>query len=78
MKKISTFIIVLFVVLMVSGCSDTWQGAKEDTTDSAQWSKDKLNDGAEYIEEKTEEVSCLCLSCQQSFITLTSKPFMTD
>ncbi len=54
MKKSLTFIVLLFVVLMASGCGDTWQGAKKDTKDGAQWSKDKVNDGAEYIEEKTD------------------------
>ncbi|MCX6061648.1 MAG: hypothetical protein NT103_05290 [Campylobacterales bacterium] len=52
MKKSLTFIILLFVVLMASGC-ETWQGAKKDTANGAQWSKDKVNDGAKYIEKKT-------------------------
>ena len=54
MKKSLTFITVLFVVIMASGCSGTWQGAKKDTTDNAEWSKDKVSDGAEYIEKKTD------------------------
>ena len=54
MKKSLTFVMLLFVAVMASGCSETWQGAKKDTSDSAQWSKDKANDGAEYIEEKTD------------------------
>ena len=64
MKKGLTLIISLFIVLMASGC-ETYNGAKEDTTDGAElskekakdgveWSKDKVNDGAEYIEEKTD------------------------
>lgn len=54
MKKSLTFIILLFVLLMTGGCSKTWQGAKKDTSDNAQWSKDKVNDGAKYIEKKTD------------------------
>ncbi|MDD3441878.1 hypothetical protein [Sulfurimonas denitrificans] len=54
MKKSLIFIVLLFVVLMASGCSSTWQGAKKDTKDNAQWSKDKVNDGAKYIEKKTD------------------------
>lgn len=54
MKKSLTFIVFLFVVLMSSGCSGTWEGAKKDTADSAQWSKDKVNEGAKYIEKKTD------------------------
>ena len=54
MKKSLTLIALLFAVLMASGCSETWQGAKKDTTDGTEWSKDKVNDGAEYIEKKTD------------------------
>jgi len=38
---------------MASGCA-TWQGVKEDTNKGTQWSKDKVNEGAEYVEKKTE------------------------
>lgn len=54
MKKSLIFIMLLFVVFMASGCSETWKGAKQDTSDNAEWSKDKVNDGAEYIEKKTD------------------------
>lgn len=54
MKKSLTFIILLFAVLMASGCSETWQGVKKDTSDNVQWSKDKVNDGAGYVEKKTD------------------------
>ena len=54
MKKVLIFIVPLFVVLMSSGCSSTWHGAKKDTTDNAKWSKDKVNDGAHYVEKKTD------------------------
>lgn len=54
MKKSLTFILLLFVLLMASGCSETWQGAKKDTADNAEWSKEKVNDGAAYIEKKTD------------------------
>lgn len=54
MKKSLTFIMLLFVVLMASGCTKTWQGAKKDTANNVEWSKDKVNDGAEYIEKKTD------------------------
>lgn len=53
MKKSLMFIMLLFVVLMSSGC-ETWHGVKEDTANGAKWSKDKVNDGAKYIEKKTE------------------------
>lgn len=54
MKKSLKYIIILFVVFMASGCGDTWQGAKKDTTDNAKWSKDKVNEGADYVEKKTD------------------------
>ncbi|MDD2265836.1 hypothetical protein [Sulfuricurvum sp.] len=52
MKKSLTFIMLLFVVVMISGCGETWQGAKNDTIDNAQWSKDTVNDGAKNLEKK--------------------------
>ncbi len=54
MKKSLTFIVVLFVTLMASGCSETWRGVKKDTSGNAEWSKDKVNEGAKYIEKKTD------------------------
>jgi len=54
MKKSSSIMILLFMALVASGCSGTWKGAKEDTSKGAQWSKDKVNDGAKYIEKKTD------------------------
>ena len=65
MKKSLTFVMLLFVVVMASGCNDTWKGAKKDTKENAEftkdkakdgveWSKDKVNDGAKYIEKKTD------------------------
>jgi len=53
MKKSLIFLMLLFVVLMASGC-ETWRGVKKDTSNGAEWSKDKVNDGAKYIEKKTE------------------------
>jgi hypothetical protein len=41
------------LVLFMSGCA-TWQGVKSDTKDAAQWTKEKVNDGATYVKEKTE------------------------
>ena len=53
MKKSLTYSMLLLVVLMASGCG-TWHGMKQDASDGAQWSKDKVNDGAKYIEKKTD------------------------
>lgn len=53
MKKSLTIIILIFMALVASGCEGTWKGAKEDTSKGTQWSKDKVNDGAKYIEKKT-------------------------
>ena len=53
MKKSLMFLMLIFVVLMASGC-ETWRGVKKDTSNGAEWSKDKVNDGAKYIEKKTE------------------------
>jgi predicted small secreted protein len=53
MKKSLTFITALLALFLASGC-ETWKGAKEDTAKSAEWSKEKVNDGAKYVEEKTD------------------------
>lgn len=53
MNKTLVLFIFMFAILMVSGC-ETWQGVKKDTNKGAQWSKDKVNDGAKYIEKKTD------------------------
>jgi hypothetical protein len=54
MKKSLIFTMLLFMVIMAGGCSSTLKGAKKDTTDNAEWSKNKVNDGAKYIEKKTD------------------------
>ncbi|MDO9266156.1 MAG: hypothetical protein Q7U00_03640 [Sulfurimonas sp.] len=54
MKKSITIITVLFVAIMASGCGETWKGAKKDTSENVEKSKDKVNDGAKYIEKKTD------------------------
>ena len=53
MKKSLLFLMLLFVAFMATGC-ETWRGVKQDTSDGAQWSKEKVNDGAKYIEKKTD------------------------
>jgi len=42
------------VILFISGCSATWSGVKEDTTSATDWTKQKVNDSASYVKEKTE------------------------
>ncbi|MBR8461524.1 hypothetical protein KDD93_06390 [Campylobacter sp. faydin G-24] len=42
------------VLFMLLGCSNTWHGIKEDTHNATQWTKEKVNDGASYVKEKTE------------------------
>jgi predicted small secreted protein len=54
MRKSLIIIILLFITLFTSACSGTWKGVKEDTSKGAEWSKNKVNDGAKYIEEKTD------------------------
>lgn len=54
MKKSLTMIILLLMTIYASGCSGTWKGVKDDTSKSVEWSKDKVNDGAQYIERKTD------------------------
>lgn len=44
---------VLALGLLLAGCA-TWQGIKQDSSDAAGWTKEKVNQGATYVKEKTE------------------------
>ena len=49
------YLAMIFVsLLFFAGCSNTWHGVKEDTSNASQWSKGKIHDGAEWVGEKTE------------------------
>jgi predicted small secreted protein len=47
------FVISIVTLVFLSGCA-TWSGIKKDTSDGAEWTKEKINKGAEYVKEKTE------------------------
>jgi hypothetical protein len=51
MKKLLLFSLV---ILAISGCTATWHGVKEDTSSNLDWTKQKVNKGADYVKEKTE------------------------
>jgi putative lipoprotein len=51
MKKLLLMACVAFFAV---GCSNTWHGVKEDTHNAKEWTKEKINDGASYVKEKTE------------------------
>jgi predicted small secreted protein len=53
MKKSLTFITLLLVIFISTGC-ETLHGVKKEVGNGAQWSKEKINDGAKYIEKKTD------------------------
>lgn len=54
MKKNLILIMALLIAIFANGCNGTSKGVKEDTSKAAEWSKDKVNDGAKYIEKKTD------------------------
>jgi len=43
----------ILLVLLFTGCA-TWNGIKSDSSDAADWTKTKVNQGATYVKEKTE------------------------
>ena len=43
----------ILLVLLFTGCA-TWNGIKKDSSDAADWTKTKVNQGATYVKEKTE------------------------
>jgi hypothetical protein len=42
------------VLMFFSACSATWNGVKDDTTNAVDWTKEKVNQGAGYVKEKTQ------------------------
>jgi len=50
---VKKFLFTLGAIMLFSGCA-TWEGIKSDSSDVADWSKEQINHGAQYIEEKTE------------------------
>ncbi|WP_180999940.1 hypothetical protein [Campylobacter concisus] len=48
------FLTLLCAAFFMVGCSNTWQGAKEDTGNAVEWSKEKVNKGATYVKDETE------------------------
>lgn len=48
------FVFSIFTLLFISGCSATWSGVQQDTTNAVDWTKSKVNQGANYVKEKTE------------------------
>ncbi|MDR2081501.1 MAG: hypothetical protein LBP54_06400 [Campylobacteraceae bacterium] len=51
MKRIAC---LLMTALFLAGCSNTWHGMKNDAQAAADWTKEKVNQGASYVKEKTE------------------------
>lgn len=51
MKHIFAILILAFIF---SGCSNTWHGVKQDTKEAGEWTKEKVHDGATWVQEKTE------------------------
>ncbi|MDR0762193.1 MAG: hypothetical protein LBF13_03980 [Campylobacteraceae bacterium] len=51
MKRV---VYLLMLTLFLAGCSNTWQGAKTDAKEAADWTKEKVNQGASYAKDKTE------------------------
>ncbi|WP_267523450.1 hypothetical protein [Campylobacter sp. MG1] len=48
--KVALCVLLSFVFI---ACSNTWTGIKQDSSNAGQWTKEKINSGARYIEEKT-------------------------
>ena len=47
------YVLLVLMILALSGCA-TWYGIKKDTSDGVEWTKEKVNQGANYVKEKTE------------------------
>lgn len=49
-----TFMSIFLFLVVFSGCSATWSGVQEDTSNAVDWTKGKVNQGATYVKEKTQ------------------------
>ncbi|MDR2342169.1 MAG: hypothetical protein LBD84_03900 [Campylobacteraceae bacterium] len=38
----------------LASCSNTWQGVKTDAKEASDWTKEKINQDAAYVKDKTE------------------------
>lgn len=47
-------LLIATALLLCTGCSATWKGMKEDTSNATDWSKEKVNAGATSVKAKTE------------------------
>jgi hypothetical protein len=47
-------LLLSIITLAFSGCTATWHGVKEDSTSATDWTKQKVNEGAGYVQEKTK------------------------
>lgn len=47
-------LLIATALILCTGCSATWKGIKEDTSNATNWSKNKVNQGATSVKEKTE------------------------
>ncbi|MDD2780202.1 hypothetical protein [Sulfuricurvum sp.] len=46
--------LALIVFIFFTGCSATWSGVQQDTSNAVDWTKGQVNQGANYVKEKTE------------------------
>lgn len=49
-----SLLLIFSAFVLLTGCSATWSGVKQDSSDAYGWSKEKVNQGASYVKEKTE------------------------
>jgi hypothetical protein len=53
-ELMKSLIVFSFSIFLFSGCSATWSGIQEDSSNAWQWTKGQVNGGASYVKEKTE------------------------
>ena len=47
---------LFFVLVFLCGCANTQRGVKEDANKAVDWSKEKVNHGANWVEGKTRQI----------------------
>jgi len=47
-------LLIATALLLCTGCSATWKGMKEDTSNATTWTKGEVHEGATSVKAKTE------------------------
>lgn len=54
-RHLTRLLCMLFVIIAVSACGDTWKGAKQDTGENLQKTGDALNNAGDAVKDEDKD-----------------------